>query len=198
MRNPLDLILVREPHVCPWWCCFTFDNPLRKLIHKPVAILSPYVRQGFTVVDIGPGMGYFTVELCRLVGEEGRVIALDVQEKMLDATRKRAQRAGVAERLETRLVGQNSLQVTERADFVLAFWMVHEVPDQGQFLDGVLELLKPGARFLLVEPYLHVSAKGFAKTVQKAVEAGLVAEETPRIAYSRSTLFSRPLKASER
>jgi ubiquinone/menaquinone biosynthesis C-methylase UbiE len=198
MRNPLDLVFMREPHVCPWWCCFTFDNPLRKLIHKPAAILSPYVRQGFTAVDIGPGMGYFTVELCRLVGTEGRVIAVDVQQKMLDATRRRAQRAGVADRLETRLSRGNSLDVEEGADFVLAFWMVHEVPDQGQFLDGVLKLLKPEGRFLLVEPYLHVSAKGFAKTVQKAVEAGLAVEETPSIAYSRSTLFSRPLKVPER
>ncbi len=194
MRNPLSLLFSKQPCVCPWWCCFTFDNPLRRLIHDPAVILSPYVRAGFTVIDIGPGMGYFTVELCRLVGEEGQVIAVDVQEKMLSAVLRRAQRAGVAARLETRLTKQERLDVTEKADFVLAFWMVHEVPDQERFLRDISTLLKPAARFLLVEPVFHVTRKAFDETMRKAVKTGLVREETPSISFSRSMLFSSPPK----
>jgi hypothetical protein len=41
MKNILDVLLVRDKHVCPWWCCFTFDNPIRRLFHNPVGILSP-------------------------------------------------------------------------------------------------------------------------------------------------------------
>jgi ubiquinone/menaquinone biosynthesis C-methylase UbiE len=190
MKNPLDLLFGRQPHVCPWWCCVTFDNPLRKLIHDPAAILSPHVKAGFTAIDIGPGMGYFTVEMCRLVGQNGRVIAVDVQQKMLEATLRRVKRAGVADRLETRLTGQKSLDVAERADFILAFWMVHEVPDQARFLSQVAGLLKPTGRFLLVEPFLHVTEKGFSETLVKAVEVGLVGEVTPKITFSRCALFS--------
>ncbi len=180
----------RQPRVCPWWCCFTFDNPLRRLIHNPAAILSPYVRPGFTVIDVGPGMGYFTVKLCRLVGEEGKVIAVDVQKRMLDAVLRRAQRAGVAERLVTRLTRQETLDVTEKADFVLAFWMVHEVPDRRRFLGEISTILKPTGRFLLVEPLLHVTKRAFEETTREAVGSGLVMVGAPRISFSRSALFS--------
>src|SRR5208283_385906 len=92
---------MREGRVCPWWCCFTFDNPLRRLFHDAEAMLSPYIRSGFTVIDIGPGMGFFTIPMCRMVGTEGRVIAADVQQKMLDGVIRRARRYGLTNRLET-------------------------------------------------------------------------------------------------
>lgn len=190
MKNPFDLIPARQPLVCPWWCCFTFDNPLRRLIHDPAKILSPYVRTGFTGIDIGPGMGYFTIEMCRLTGKKGKVIAVDVQQKMLDAILKRAQKVGVADRLETRLTGQNSLDVAEKADFILAFWMVHEVPDQAQFFREVSRLLKPTGRFLLAEPFLHVTKKAFSRTLRRAAEAGLIATEVPKITFSKAMVFS--------
>jgi ubiquinone/menaquinone biosynthesis C-methylase UbiE len=190
MRNPLDLMFSRRPYVCPWWCCFTFDNPLRRLIHNPSTILSPYVWPGSTAVDIGPGMGYFTIELCRLVGKEGKVVAVDLQERMLAAIRRRAIRAGVSDRLETRLTGPARLDVDEKADFVLAFWMVHEVPDQGHFMKEVSGLLRPGGQFLLAEPYLHVGKKAFQETLRKANDAGLTGKEEPAVSFSRAMLFS--------
>jgi ubiquinone/menaquinone biosynthesis C-methylase UbiE len=183
-------MLVRQPHVCPWGCCFAFDNPLRRLVHDPAAILSPHVREGFTVVDIGPGMGYFTVELCRLVGKTGKVIAVDLQEEMLSSVRWRVQKAGFGDRLEVRVTGPEKLDVSEKADFILAFWMVHEVPDRGRFMGEITALLKPQGSFLLVEPYLHVSASAFHDTVRKGEAAGLVQKATPKIAFGRSVLFS--------
>ena len=160
-------------HVCPWWCCFTFDNPLRRLFHNPERILSPYIRPGFTVVDIGPGMGFFTIAMCRLVGKEGRVIAADVQQKMLDGVMRRARRYGLTGRLETVRSTPGDLGVSEKADFVLAFWMVHEVPDRERFLGQVAGLLKPEGRFLLVEPHLHVRKTAFDATLREAKTAGL-------------------------
>ncbi len=75
--------LTGQKFVCPWWLCFTFDNPLRKLLHDPEAILRPYVHEGDRVIDIGPGMGYFTIPLAQLVGAQGRVTAIDIQSKCL-------------------------------------------------------------------------------------------------------------------
>ena len=68
MKNILGNVLLRQKHICPWWLCFTFDNPLRRLIHSPETILSKYVRSGDTVLDVGPGMGYFSIPLAGLVG----------------------------------------------------------------------------------------------------------------------------------
>jgi len=79
MKDHFRKLFVRDKHVCPWWCCFTFDNFLRKLLHNSEKILQPYVAEGNTILDIGPGMGYFTIPLARMVGEKGKVIAADIQ-----------------------------------------------------------------------------------------------------------------------
>ena len=49
-----------------------------------------------TVLEPGPGMGFFTLELARIVGPEGRVVAVDVQPKMVEGLQKRARRAGLS------------------------------------------------------------------------------------------------------
>ena len=181
--------LTAQKRVCPWWLCFTFDNPLRKLLHNPEAILRPYVHPGDRVIDIGPGMGYFTIPLARLVGPKGHVIAIDLQEKMLLALITRAKKNGVSERIEAHLATQKSLGIHEKADFILAFWMVHEVPDQSSFFREIRDLLKPDGSLLLVEPIVHVRRKYFLRTLQSAVEMGLVVKESPKIHLSHSALL---------
>ncbi len=196
MKSFLDVLFVRDKHVCPWWCCFTFDNPIRRLFHDPVGILSPYVRPGNTAIDIGPGMGFFTVAMCGLVGADGRVIAVDIQGRMLESLSRRVRRRNLADRLETHLATPVGLGIASRADFILAFWMVHEVPDQGHLLEEVAGLLKPRGSFLLVEPYFHVTGKAFDKTLEAASEAGLKVSPSPRIAFSRTALFYKESTAT--
>jgi ubiquinone/menaquinone biosynthesis C-methylase UbiE len=191
VKSILDVLFVRDRHVCPWWCCFTFDNPIRRLFHDPVRILSSYLGPGSTAIDIGPGMGFFTVAMCGLVGDSGRVIAVDVQERMLESLSRRVRRHNLGDRLETHVATSEALGIASRADFILAFWMVHEVPDQGHFLEEVAGLLKPGGSFLLAEPYLHVTGKAFNKTLDAASRAGLRVTASPRIAFSRTALFHK-------
>ncbi|MEW5736487.1 MAG: methyltransferase domain-containing protein [Thermodesulfobacteriota bacterium] len=190
MGKILDSLLVRDKHVCPWWCCFTFDNPVRKLLQDPVAILSPHVREGDLAVDIGAGMGYFSLPLCGLVGKTGRVIAVDLQERMLGSLRKRAARRGVGTNLETRLCTQQGLGIVAKADFVLAFWMVHEVPDQRAFLGEVHGILNPGGRFLVAEPRIHVKETSFEETVRTAQDIGFIILARPVVSLSRSVLLT--------
>ena len=177
-------------HVCPWWLCFTFDNPIRKIIHDPIKILSPYVHKGGTAIDIGPGMGYFTISLAELVGSTGRVTAIDIQPKMLSALMGRAQKKGLSDRIKTHLTGPDSIGFHEKADFILTFWMVHEVPDQRRFLLKIRDLMKPQGLFLLVEPVIHVSKKSFSQTLETAKGLGLFIKEYPEIRISRSALFT--------
>ncbi len=182
--------------VCPWWLGFAIDNPLRTLIHDPESILSPYVGSGSTVMDIGAGMGCFTIPLARLVGPAGRVLAIDIQAGMLATVARKARARGVSERIKPCLVSPYSLGSHPAADFILAFWVVHEVPDQRSFLEEVCGLLKPEGVFLLVEPLVHVAEKSFQRTVQTAVDAGLVVKGTPKIRLSRSVLLVRKEGAS--
>jgi ubiquinone/menaquinone biosynthesis C-methylase UbiE len=192
IRRILDRVFVRDKHVCPWWLCWTFDNVFRKWVQDPEKIIKPYVREGSTVLDIGCGMGYFTIPLARVVGEKGQVIATDIQEKMLLALERRAKRAGLEKRIVLQLNTQDSLKMNTKADFALAFWMVHEVPDRVHFLEQIKFNLKPGGLFLLVEPTIHVNREMYEETVRIAQEVGFILMSNPHIFLSRSTLFSSP------
>lgn len=182
--------LINTKHVCPWWLCFTFDNPLRKIFHDPIKILSPYVHKGDTALDIGPGMGYFSVPMAELVGPTGHVIAIDIQKKMLSLLMARAQRKGVADRIKTHLAKPDSIGFHQKADFILAFWMAHEVPDHKKFFSQIHDLIKPAGLFLLVEPLIHVSRKNFARVIDVTTESGFMIKEYPEIRMSQSALFT--------
>ncbi len=186
-----EAIFVRRGHICPWWACYSFDNPLRRLLHDPNAILAPYVGAGDTAIDIGPGMGYFTITMCRLTGESGQVIAVDIQEKMLAVLRKRAKRAGVDGNLRTCVTEPSGFDLHIQADFILAFWMMHEVPDQERFIGDVKKHLKEGAAWLISEPSVHVSEKMFTKIRDNVMKAGLNIASEPRIGWSRSIVVKK-------
>ncbi len=77
----------------PWTAPF-FDNLIRKIFQDPDKIVGPYVRPGMTVMDIGCGPGFFTLAMARMAGPEGRVIAVDMQQEMLDLVKKKSDRMG--------------------------------------------------------------------------------------------------------
>ena len=182
--------LTGQKIVCPWWLCFTFDNPLRKLLHNPEIILASYLRPGHRVIDIGSGMGYFTIPIAKLVGHSGHVTAIDIQTEMLSVLISRSRKNQVSDRIKTHLASPESIGNHEKADFILAFWMVHEVANQRRLLTEICNLLKPQGLFLLVEPIVHVPKRLFLRTIQIADELGLIVKENPRIRISHSTVFA--------
>lgn len=178
--------------VCPWWIGYFLASPLRRLRQDPHAILSPLVAAGTTVLEPGPGMGFFTLELARLVGPAGRVVAVDLQPKMLAALRRRARRRHLLDRIETRQATAESMGIADlagRVDFVLAFAMVHEVPDHARFFAEVAGALKPGGRCLVAEPRGHVNEPAFAATLELAAAHGLAVTGRPAIASSRTAVL---------
>jgi ubiquinone/menaquinone biosynthesis C-methylase UbiE len=112
-------------------------------------------------------MGYFTIDLARLVGKSGKVIAADLQKEMLNGIRQRAVRAGVQDRIKLHQSVPDKIGIDEPIDFCLAFWMLHEVPDRRRFLNEISSALKPGGLLLLAEPRLHVSLKSFNESVSQ-------------------------------
>jgi ubiquinone/menaquinone biosynthesis C-methylase UbiE len=177
--------------VCPPWLCFTFDNFLRKMLQNPDRILKPYVKQGWTALDIGPGMGYFTIPLAKLVGNTGKVIAADLQQPMLDGIRHKALKAGLQDRIELHLTASDSVGISERIDFCLSFWMVHEVPDRVHFIKEIASNLKPGGLWLIAEPKFHVSKANFTRTLEIAKSAGLSITDRPKIFISNAVLLKK-------
>jgi ubiquinone/menaquinone biosynthesis C-methylase UbiE len=178
-----------KPHVCPWWGGYFIDNRLRRLLHNPERILGPYIGSCMTVMDVGCGMGLFTIAMARLVGPGGRVIAVDLQQRMLDVLRKRATEADVGDRIDAHRCQTNALEMSEPVDFALAFYSAHEVPDLSRLLSEIHGCLRPRGRFLVVEPIGHVSATDFQNLLSMAGDVGLVLHDQPRIRLSRAAVL---------
>jgi len=176
-------------HVCPWWLAYTFDNPLRRLIHDPRKILADYVTKGMTVIDVGCGMGHFTLGLAELVGDAGQVIVVDLQQQMLNIMLKRATRKGLAHRIIVHRNSPAALDIISPVDFVLAFWMIHEVEDPAAFFTEIKAILKYSGKLLYAEPTFHVSARKYNEILNVAVKTGLSISRTLAIPFSRSVLL---------
>lgn len=179
-------------HVCPWWVGYLLISPVRRWLQNPADILRPYVKEGMTVLEPGPGMGFFTIELARQVGPKGRVVAVDMQPRMITRLKHRAAKAGVADRTDARVSAEESMGLTDlrgRVDFTLAFFMVHEMPDMSRFFREAAEVMKPGATLLLSEPPGHVKKEKFDEELKAAADAGFTLLDRPAIPRTQSALL---------
>ena len=181
-------------HVCPWWLGYLLASPIRRLWYDPREILRPHVREGMTVLEPGPGMGFFTLELFRLTSPSGRVVVVEIQPRMLTALKRRAAKAGFLDRLDARLAQPDSMGLAGldgAVDFALAFAVVHELPAAGPFFAEVSRALKPRAHLLLAEPVGHVKPAEFELELRQAASAGLVPVERPAIRRSYTALLEK-------
>lgn len=178
-------------HVCPWWGGYFIDNPLRRLLHRPEHILKPFVHPGMTAMDFGCGMGLFAIAMARLVGPQGRVIAVDLQQPMLDVVRRRAIKAGVNDRIVTHACPPNALGCDDMLDFALAFYSAHEVPDAERLLREIHHRLRPGGQLLVAEPIGHVTAARFTEMLRQSRDIGFTLAAQPHIRLSHTALLQR-------
>lgn len=180
--------------ICPWWLGYILASPLRRLMQDPAAIVSPYVREGMTVLEPGPGMGFFTLELARRVGPNGRVIAVDVQPRMIAGLERRLAKAGLAVRVDARLASEDSMGLQDfagKVDFALAMAVVHEMPSASRLFAEAAAAMKPGATLLLGEPSGHVKPEMFAEELRAAAEAGFTVAERPTVRRSQAALLRK-------
>lgn len=181
-------------HVCPWWIGYLLLNPLRRRAQNPQKILAPHIKPGAVVLDVGCGMGFFSLDMARMVGTEGKVVCVDLQPRMITALVRRATRSGLIDRIDHRVCDRNGLgleNLAGRIDFALAYAIVHEVPDADSFFKQIHTALRAGGTCLLAEPKGHVSEKRFEETIAAAERTGFEVVERPEIRRSRAALLSR-------
>ena len=183
-----------NPHrVCPLERAPSLDSRFRRCWHNPRRLLGPRIREGMTVLDVGCGPGFFIPELARLVGPAGRVIAADLQEGMLRLVQDKIRGAEWESRVRLHPCPSGHLDGAEPVDFILAFFVVHELPDPPAFFREAACLLRPGGQCLVVEPMGHVSRSAFADYPQWARAANLCpVSPAPFLWFCRSLLLAHP------
>lgn len=176
--------------VCPVELANSLDSKIRRWLQNPQKILSPFVKEGMKVLDVGCGPGFFSVELAKMVGMNGKVFAADLQEGMLQKVRNKIQGTSIEKIIQLIKCEKDGIVIPEKVDFILAFYMVHEVPNKDKFFATLKNLLNENGKFLIVEPKLfHVSEKEFASTISKAERTGFKSAKGPKLPFSFSSLL---------
>jgi len=182
----------KKDRVCPVELANSLDNKIRRFLQNPQKILKPFVNEGMKVLDIGCGPGFFTIELAKMVGNSGKVFAVDLQEGMLQKIRNKIKGTELEDRINLIKSEQDKFTVPKKVDFILAFYMVHEVPDKNKLFKDLINILDDKGQLLLVEPKLfHVSQKEFNATLQIAEKTGFKINKGPKLLLSFSAILNK-------
>jgi tRNA A58 N-methylase Trm61 len=152
------------------------------------------VRPGMHVLEPGPGMGFFTLALARMVGPTGKIVAVDSQQKMINGLKRRARNAGLADRIDARVAPTKSMALRDydrQIDFEFAFAVVHEMPSADNFFAEAAQAMKSGAILLFAEPIGHVGEAEFLEQIAKAAEHGLRVIERPTLSRTIAVLLQK-------
>lgn len=119
------------------------------------------------------------------------MIASDLQEGMLQKVRDKIKGTELEERITLHQCEEDKIGISEDVDFVLLFYVVHEVPNQEEFFQKIGAILKPNGQVLIVEPPFHVSKAAFRETVRKARTAGFSDAEGPNVLLSKTVILTK-------
>jgi ubiquinone/menaquinone biosynthesis C-methylase UbiE len=175
--------------VCPIEFAGGLDIGIRRLFHDPMRILRPYISEGMAVLDLGCGPGFFTMDMAKLTGVSGKVVAADLQDGMLEMLKRKIKCAGL-KNIEPYKTPKGRIGLAEKFDFILIFYVLHEIPDQMALLKEIKTMLKPDGKVLIVEPKVHVSKKDFNVSIGTMKDIGFNIIEEPKIWFSRSVVVS--------
>jgi ubiquinone/menaquinone biosynthesis C-methylase UbiE len=176
-------------YVCPWWIYSPLNWSIRKSVQNPVKLFENYVKSGDRVIDMGCGPGFFTFGLAALVGSTGKVYATDIQDRALELIKRRSIGTSFENTINTLNANKEGFEIDDKFDFVLNFWMLHEVENKPAFISKITQMIKPESRYLLVEPKFHVNRKHFEEEVNLVISHGMKIVERPKIWVSRACLF---------
>ncbi|MEJ2543787.1 MAG: class I SAM-dependent methyltransferase [Calditrichaceae bacterium] len=177
--------------VCPLERAGSLDTITRRWMQNPRRLLRQYVSKGMTVLDVGCGPGFFSIALADMIGSSGKVIAADLQQGMLNIVQQKIKGTDLEKRIQLHRCDNHIIGVTEYVDFILAFYVIHELPDQNNFFKEMYSILKPNGQMYIVEPIFHVSRNGMNKTIDLAENKGFKLMKKPLIWLSRSAILKK-------
>lgn len=148
-----------------------------------------YVHPGMAVLDLGCGTGFFTIEIAKLVGNSGKVVAADVQIGMLEILKQKIKDSPIRQKIEIHHCPENNLGLTGKFDFVFAFYAFHEMRFVDNIIREIKNLINNETKILIAEQKFHVTKSAFEAIVNKMVNKGFVICDRPVIFFSRAVVM---------
>jgi len=174
----------KNPSACPYSQRFWVEAPHPVITRERLReILEP--KPGERVLEIGPGTGYYTLELAEWLGHEGTVEIFDLQPEMLDHTIRRARERGLWNVNPTQGDARQLPWEDDSFDAAILVATLGEVPDQDAALREVARVLRPGARLIVGELFGDPHMVTLRSLERRGEGAGLrlVRHSGPRLAY---------------
>jgi ubiquinone/menaquinone biosynthesis C-methylase UbiE len=182
---------VDKNRVCPVERSGSLDNRIRRWLQNPTKILRPYIEEGMIVMEVGCGPGFFTLDLAQMVGKKGHVVAVDLQEGMLQKLQEKINGSEIENRIILHKCEKDKIGVSGKFDFIFLFYVVHEVQNKEVFFKELESMLKPDGKIYMVEPPFHVSRKYFEETIRKASNTGLTVVEKPKLFPNKTAILKK-------
>jgi ubiquinone/menaquinone biosynthesis C-methylase UbiE len=180
----------KNSKICPVELAGGLDNNIRRLLQNPNKLLKPYISTGMTVLDLGCGPGFFSIEIAKILTDSGKVIAADLQSGMLEKLINKIKGTELERIIEIHKCENTKIGVSENVDFVLVFYMIHEVTNQDKLLEELKSILKPNGKIYIIEPKIHVSKKSFQAMIDRIKRAGFEIIDSPKVFFSRTVLLT--------
>ncbi len=165
------------------------ESSFRYIFQNPKKILENFLKPGMTVLDLGCGPGFFTTEIARILGSSGKVFAADVQNGMLEKVKQKISGSNLEYIVQIHKCQEESLNLTDKVDFVFAFYSFHEMSSLDNIIDEIKLLLKPGGEIFIAEQKFHVPKSTFIDIVGKMRKRGFEITRQPKVFLSRAVLM---------
>ena len=178
-----------KTHLHPVEQAGALESRLRLLLQNPGRILKGYIHPGMTVLDLGCGTGYFTLEIAKLLEKRGKVIAADVQIGMLEVLKQKLENSELQKLIKIHNNQENFLNLTENVDFILAFYVFHEMKYLDSIINELQKILNPKTKIFISEQKFHVSKYAFNSIVEKMENIGFEICKRPKIFLSRTVIM---------
>ena len=150
--------------------------------NKPDQILETLaLKPGQNVADIGAGGGYFSLRFATLVGQKGRVFAVDTNSEFLEFIEKSCKAKGL-NNVETILAIEDGLALPENVDLVFMRNVCHHIPNRPEYFRKLKNFLKPGGRIAIVE-YKSVKRLSFRRMFGHYVPKEAIIKEMNEAGY---------------
>jgi ubiquinone/menaquinone biosynthesis C-methylase UbiE len=167
------IVRQRYPFPIPHFMIHIIDNPFRRMIqplHKKPGRLG--IKLGMTVLEIGPGSGTYTLAAAKTVGPEGKIIAVDIEDRVVQHIQRRIDKTGVTN-IEVFQGDAQSLDFLANSfDAVYAITVFGEIPDRGKALAEFQRVLVPGGTLALSEFLLDPDSQPSKRLRMECEDAG--------------------------